>query len=194
MASTASSTYTSDIGSLSTQATGSNTAFHEARTPPTATSGPQSTGDTGHGCDDSSAPEITPQALPIRIRLRLNNPEATDSNERGSEVNPSTSSAKRQKRAQTMAEPTTANSIRYAHFNGSYRADHKCRNICMRHWKQTQPGGQGLLSDFESHFKSLSDTDKEVCIPQLDGTCITLTDVTYFSPTRRKCRLCRSRQ
>ena len=32
----------------------------------------------------------------------------------------------------------------------------------MRRWKETQPGGQGLLIDFESYYKSLSDTDKEV--------------------------------
>lgn len=41
-------------------------------------------------------------------------------------------------------------------------ADHGYRNISMRHWNETQPGGQGLLNDFENYFKALSDTDKEV--------------------------------
>ena len=36
----------------------------------------------------------------------------------------------------------------------------------MRHWNDKQPGGQGLLSDFNAYFKALSDNDKEVCRPR----------------------------
>ncbi|KAH9162767.1 hypothetical protein EDB89DRAFT_2024193 [Lactarius sanguifluus] len=39
------------------------------------------------------------------------------------------------------------------------------RNICMRHWNKLQPGGQGLASEFDVYFKTLSDTDKEVSRP-----------------------------
>ena len=142
--------------------------------------------------DNASAP--TSRDLPIHIRIRLNHPEVPKNNKRNSDVNPSTSSAKRQKRAHTMAEPTTANSIRYAQFHRSSRADHKRRNICMRHWKESQPGGQGLLSDFDSHFKSLSETDKEVRIYRLGGTYTALTDVNYPSHSRRKCGPYRSQR
>ncbi len=38
----------------------------------------------------------------------------------------------------------------------------RLRNICMRHWNAHQPGGQGLLVDFDKHFKALSSEDKEV--------------------------------
>jgi hypothetical protein len=34
----------------------------------------------------------------------------------------------------------------------------------MRRWNETQPGGQGSLTDFEAHFKSLSDGDQEVSL------------------------------
>ena len=32
----------------------------------------------------------------------------------------------------------------------------------MRHWNGLQSGGQGLASDFDAYFKTLSDMDKEV--------------------------------
>ncbi|KAH9009740.1 hypothetical protein EDB84DRAFT_1446127 [Lactarius hengduanensis] len=35
------------------------------------------------------------------------------------------------------------------------------RNICMCHWNEEQPGGQGLLLEFDVYFKSLTDADKE---------------------------------
>ncbi|KAI9431787.1 hypothetical protein H4582DRAFT_2062391 [Lactarius indigo] len=56
-------------------------------------------------------------------------------------------SSKRQKKADAMAEPTGGNSI---------------KNICMRQWNATQPGGQGLLRKFDSYFKTLSEADKEL--------------------------------
>ena len=33
----------------------------------------------------------------------------------------------------------------------------------MHRWNERQPGGQGLLTDFDAYFKTLLDTDKEVC-------------------------------
>ena len=155
---------TSVTGGLPTQASTSNAASQEPQTPSMAVSGPQSTGDTGLDCGDQTVVTPTPQA-PIRIRLLVNQTEATGGNKRTSDVNLPTSPAKRQKRMNnTMAEPTTANSIRYAHFVCINHADFHYRNICMRHWKGTQPGRQGLLKDFETHFKSLSDADKQVPI------------------------------
>jgi hypothetical protein len=46
----------------------------------------------------------------------------------------------------------------------SPHANISLRNICIHHWYERQPGGQGLLADFEEYFKSLSDTDREVCL------------------------------
>lgn len=60
---------------------------------------------------------------------------------------------------QTAIPLSTSNSLTF-----HMHADQDCRNICMRHWTETQPEGQGLLNDFETYFKSLSDTDKEVCL------------------------------
>ena len=86
---------------------------------------PRSTDHTSlvHGNNSASTP--TSQALPIRIRLRVNRTDTTDSNKRNSDINPSTSLAKRQKRAHAMAEPSAANSIRYACFILSSCADHR---------------------------------------------------------------------
>jgi hypothetical protein len=36
------------------------------------------------------------------------------------------------------------------------------RNICMRRWNEKQPGGQGLVSEFDVYFKNLSEADKNV--------------------------------
>ena len=41
-------------------------------------------------------------------------------------------------------------------------ADRSRRNFCMRRWNKAQPGGQGLLTDFEQYFKSLSMAATEV--------------------------------
>ncbi|KAI9433188.1 hypothetical protein H4582DRAFT_2061227 [Lactarius indigo] len=65
---------------------------------------------------------------------------------RSAESDPSTASSKKQKKADAMAEPTEGNSI---------------KNICMRQWNATQPGGQGLLREFESYFKTLLEANKE---------------------------------
>ncbi|KAI9467419.1 hypothetical protein BJY52DRAFT_1220125 [Lactarius psammicola] len=36
------------------------------------------------------------------------------------------------------------------------------RNICMCSWNERQPNGQGPLSEFDTYFKSLTDTQKEL--------------------------------
>ncbi|KAH9008347.1 hypothetical protein EDB83DRAFT_2531849 [Lactarius deliciosus] len=83
---------------------------------------------------------------PSPSEATANNASAkTKGKKRSADGNPSTSS-KKQKRADAMAEPTDGNSI---------------KNICMRQWNGTQPGGQGLLCEFESYFKTLSEVDKE---------------------------------
>ncbi len=33
----------------------------------------------------------------------------------------------------------------------------------MHRWNEQQPGGQGLASEFDAYFKSLTDAEKEVC-------------------------------
>ncbi|KAH9172275.1 hypothetical protein EDB89DRAFT_2069930 [Lactarius sanguifluus] len=57
-----------------------------------------------------------------------------------------TTKNKRQKVSNELAIPAEGNSI---------------RNICMHHWNEEQPGGQGSLSEFDVYFKSLTDADKE---------------------------------
>ena len=167
----------------------SSTTFQEAPIPPTAALRSCSTNDTVRDCNDNDAPVSAPRVPTIRVRLHLNNTEATESNKRKSDADPPTSSGKRQKKADTLAQPTSANSVRYAHSHCTSHADHYSRNICMRHWKGTQPGGQGFLCDFESHFKTLSEADKEVRISQPNYARTTLTTVDCLSPSRTKCRL-----
>ena len=46
----------------------------------------------------------------------------------------------------------------------------------MAHWNEDQPDGQGLLSDFEVYFLSLTEADKEVSQQMLhDAPTQTLT-------------------
>ncbi|KAI9445310.1 hypothetical protein H4582DRAFT_908008 [Lactarius indigo] len=70
----------------------------------------------------------------------------SDSRKRKTEGKVASGSLKKQKEVETLAIPTDRNTI---------------RNICMRHWNKLQPGGQGLASEFDAYFKTLSDTDKE---------------------------------
>ena len=66
-----------------------------------------------------------------------------------------------------MPWPNPQTSIPYSmsHLYHSPYADCSCRNICMRHWNEAQPGGQGLLTEFELYFKSLSRAATEVRPP-----------------------------
>ncbi|KAH9170881.1 hypothetical protein EDB89DRAFT_2071341 [Lactarius sanguifluus] len=94
--------------------------------------------------DDDPSRDNHTQLLPSKTTA--NDASAkTKGKKRSADGNPSTSS-KKQKRADAMAEPTNSNSI---------------RNICMRQWNGTQPGGQGLLRNFDSYFKTLSEVDKK---------------------------------
>ena len=40
--------------------------------------------------------------------------------------------------------------------------DDSHRSICMQHWNEQQPRGQGLLANFEVHYKNLSEAEKQV--------------------------------
>ncbi|KAH8992894.1 hypothetical protein EDB83DRAFT_2325246 [Lactarius deliciosus] len=62
---------------------------------------------------------------------------------------------KKQKSSGAPAIPTQTNSI---------------RNICMWHWNQLQPGGQGTATHFNAYYKALSDAEKEVHEPFFNTT------------------------
>ncbi|KAI9431442.1 hypothetical protein BJY52DRAFT_1199679 [Lactarius psammicola] len=62
--------------------------------------------------------------------------------------------ANKKQKVDAMAVPTKNNSI---------------RNICMCRWNKRQPGGQGLLSEFDIYFKSLTNAQKE---PFKEEQCI----------------------
>ncbi|KAH9051278.1 hypothetical protein EDB87DRAFT_1666329 [Lactarius vividus] len=87
--------------------------------------------------------------LPTQGNLRLERARVGqdgNSKRKNDVKTPAAATLKRQKVSNTPAEPTHANSI---------------RNICMRRWNEKQPGGKGLASDFDAHFKSLTDAEKE---------------------------------
>ena len=66
-----------------------------------------------------------------------------------------------------MPWPNPQTSIPYgmSHLYHSPYTDRSRRNICMRRWNEAQPGGQGLLTEFELYFKSLSMAATEVRPP-----------------------------
>ncbi|KAI9430190.1 hypothetical protein H4582DRAFT_2064075 [Lactarius indigo] len=84
-----------------------------------------------------------------------NTTSRTKGKKRTTKSDTSTASSKRQKKADAMAEPTGGNSI---------------KNICMRQWNATQPSGQGLLREFDSYFKTLSEANKEPFKKELRST------------------------
>jgi hypothetical protein len=65
-------------------------------------------------------------------------------------------------------------------------ANHLYRNVCMRHWIEKQPDGQGLAADFDEYFKRLSEHDKEVCYVPTDSDK-GLSDILVISLSRKKC-------
>ncbi|KAH9007985.1 hypothetical protein EDB85DRAFT_2165047 [Lactarius pseudohatsudake] len=112
----------------------------------TPTPGRNPMSDSARTATDDNPGSDDHNTLPSPSEATANNASAkTKGKKRSADGNPSTSS-KRQKRADAMAEPTDTNSI---------------KNICMRQWNGTQPGGQGLLSEFESYFKTLSEPFKK---------------------------------
>jgi hypothetical protein len=40
----------------------------------------------------------------------------------------------------------------------------------MHHWNELEPGGQGLASEFDAYFKTLSDIDKEESLSSRKGS------------------------
>lgn len=90
--------------------------------------------------DAATAPPHAPQA-----NLRLERARVNQDGKRKSDDKSPSVALKRQKTS-ALAEPTHANSI---------------RNICMHRWNEQQPGGQGLASDFDAYFRSLTDAEKE---------------------------------
>ncbi|KAH9063603.1 hypothetical protein EDB87DRAFT_1681257 [Lactarius vividus] len=87
-----------------------------------------------------------PDVLPITPPPISHVKAKVDKKRKPNSSNTSTTTSKRQKVSNAMAIPTEGNSI---------------RNICMHHWNEEQPGGQGRLSEFDVYFTSLTDADKE---------------------------------
>ncbi|KAH9024732.1 hypothetical protein EDB85DRAFT_2180100 [Lactarius pseudohatsudake] len=110
---------------------------------------PLSPADATSGLTLSVPGEREAATSPTRGNLRLERARVGqdgNSKRKNDIKTPAAAALKRQKVSNTPAEPTHTNSI---------------RNICMRQWNEKQPGGQGLTSDFDAHFKSLMDAEKE---------------------------------
>ncbi|KAH9025580.1 hypothetical protein EDB85DRAFT_2149662 [Lactarius pseudohatsudake] len=110
---------------------------------------PLSPADATSGLTLSVPGEREAATSPTRGNLRLERARVGqdgNSKRKNDVKTPAAAVLKRQKVSNTPAEPTHTNSI---------------RNICMRQWNEKQPGGQGLASDFDAHFKSLTDAEKE---------------------------------
>ncbi|KAI9434751.1 hypothetical protein BJY52DRAFT_1231120 [Lactarius psammicola] len=90
-------------------------------------------------------PNPTPTSAPLP-NLHLDIIEGNMEKKRKAKGKNTPTASKKQKTSNALAEPTSAISI---------------RNICMCHWNEQQPGGQGLTTDFDIHFKGLSKEDKE---------------------------------
>ncbi|KAH9169046.1 hypothetical protein EDB89DRAFT_1908880 [Lactarius sanguifluus] len=90
------------------------------------------------------------------LNLGPGDTNANPSKKRKSSNNvPPVALTKKQKSSGALAIPTQTNSI---------------RNICMRHWNQLQPGGQGTAAHFDAYYKALSDAKKEVHDPFFNAT------------------------
>ncbi|KAH8996456.1 hypothetical protein EDB86DRAFT_2829125 [Lactarius hatsudake] len=94
-------------------------------------------------------PETTPTEMDV-VNIRLERAQLGANNEKKRKPDNNTPRAsaltKKQKTSAALAIPLDGNSI---------------KNICMRRWNELQPGGQGLTSNFEEYFKTLTDIDKE---------------------------------
>ncbi|KAH9038700.1 hypothetical protein EDB85DRAFT_1887752 [Lactarius pseudohatsudake] len=112
----------------------------------TPTPGRNPMSDSARTATDDNPGSDDHNTQPSPSKATANNASAkTKGKKRSADGNPSMSS-KRQKRADAMAEPTDTNSI---------------KNICMHQWNGTQPGRQGLLCEFKSYFKTLSEPFKK---------------------------------
>ncbi|KAH9071370.1 hypothetical protein EDB83DRAFT_2313448, partial [Lactarius deliciosus] len=116
---------------------------HSAPTPSaSATHGTTTSNGTDPGCvgHNTGPPPDTPPNSHIPAKIGKKRKPASEGSNTSSTTN------KRQKVSNALAIPTEGNTI---------------KNICMRHWNEEQPGGQGPLSEFDVYFKSLTDADKE---------------------------------
>ncbi|KAH9020485.1 hypothetical protein EDB84DRAFT_1565692 [Lactarius hengduanensis] len=107
-----------------------------------ATHGTTTSNGTDPGCvgHNTGPPPDTPPNLHVPAKICKKRKPASEGSNTSSTTN------KRQKVSNVLAIPTEGNTI---------------RNICMRHWNEEQPGGQGPLSEFDVYFKSLTDAGKE---------------------------------
>jgi hypothetical protein len=110
-------------------------------------------------------PQLLGDAAAANTNLRLERAKANSEKKRKPEGKNAPSASKKQKtRADGLAIPDNANSIRYVSYFEAIPSVlmHLSRNISMRHWNAQQAGGQGLAADFDAYFKTLSHKDKEV--------------------------------
>ncbi|KAH9174183.1 hypothetical protein EDB89DRAFT_1904676 [Lactarius sanguifluus] len=123
----------------------------------------------------NQGPETTPTEMDVvNIRLERTRLGANNEKKRKSDNKTPSASTKKQKTSTVLAIPPDGNSI---------------KNVCMRHWNELQPGGQGLASEFEEYFEALSDSDKkpfkkEMRIIQL-ANLVTIPFRTHF-PIKRE--------
>ncbi|KAH9025351.1 hypothetical protein EDB83DRAFT_2526801 [Lactarius deliciosus] len=87
----------------------------------------------------------TTDTCPMNLGPEDANADASKKRKSSNNV-PPLAPTKKQKSLGAPAIPTQTNSI---------------RNICMQHWNQLQPGGQGTAAHFDAYYKALSDAEKE---------------------------------
>ncbi|KAH9027955.1 hypothetical protein EDB85DRAFT_1892735 [Lactarius pseudohatsudake] len=121
----------------SSDAVDNNTPILAPATHGTTTSNGTDPGCVGH---NTGPPPDTPPNLHVPAKICKKRKPTSEGGNTSSTTN------KRQKVSNVLAIPTEGNTI---------------RNICMRHWNEEQPGGQGPLSEFDVYFKSLTDAGKE---------------------------------
>ncbi|KAH9007788.1 hypothetical protein EDB84DRAFT_1447321 [Lactarius hengduanensis] len=125
-----------------------------------ATHGTTTSNGTDPGCvgHNTGPPPDTPPNLHVPTKICKKRKPASEGSNTSSTTN------KRQKVSNVLAIPTEGNTI---------------RNICMRHWNEEQPGGQGPLSEFDVYFKSLTDAGKEPFKKEQRNAQATATQVSW---------------
>ncbi|KAH9021187.1 hypothetical protein EDB85DRAFT_2189822 [Lactarius pseudohatsudake] len=117
---------------------------------------PEATDDYGDGgamvtAEDTEAAEASSAAAAGATTAQCESDEVT-----GNPPNPQVPA----KRVNTRTR-TRSRGYGFRRVQIQYNTDFHFRNICMRHWNEEQPGGQGPLSEFNVYFKSLTDAGKE---------------------------------
>ena len=107
---------------------------------------------------------MPPDAVPRNLRLEHAQAALAKKRKPMSDDKVPSSSNKKQKISPgAFAIPPDGNSIKWVSFHGYFCCtDDSHRGICMQHWNQGQPGGQGLATDFEVYYKNLSEAEKQV--------------------------------